>query len=233
MHARSFFSLSFASLLMLYPQIAAADDARSSSLREDGPPSAAPGASPAPPPIAAPSVATPAPAVAPVTQHASPNDSVNEHGGEVARVPWTGRVGHGVGIGIAQGLWSSNFVQEVRFKIPVTEFFGVTVKGLMLHDNGFVDYHLDGGGRLELYGTSPIIAGFARMYGGGGVHVLTKIGGPGNEDAHLGGGGQFGFEFFLNPSLSWVLEVGGGSGIDGRATGGTAIAGMHVYPWSK
>ncbi len=173
------------------------------------------------------------PAVVPVTQEATGN-SVNEHGGELTRVPWTGRTGHGAAFGYSAGLWSSNFVQEVRFKLPIVEFFGVTINGLMLHDNDhFADYHMDGGGRVELWGATPILAGFARMYGGGGMHLLTKLSGPGNKDAHLGGGGHFGFEFFMNRSISWTLEVGGGSGVDGRASGGTAVAGLSFYPWTK
>lgn len=216
MNARSLLPFLCCSFITLIPQIAAADDS---------PPSA--------PPVSSDPQPASTPPVVPVTQHASSTDSVNEHGGEVARVPWTGRVGHGVGLGIGNGLWGANFVQEVRFRFPIVEFFGITVKGLMLHDNGFPEYHLDGGGRLELWGGTPIIAGFARLYGGGGLHAMTKIGGPGNKDLHIGGGGHFGFEFFLNPTMSWVLEVGGGSGVDDRATGGTVVGGMHFYPWTK
>jgi hypothetical protein len=98
----------------------------------------------------------------------------------------------------------------------------------MVHDlTG--DYRGDVGGRIDLYGCSPIIANFARLYGGGGMNVTHLLAGSGSKRTQLGGGGYFGFEFFQTRRLSWTLEVGGGSGIGGQDAGATVVAGLQGY----
>jgi hypothetical protein len=71
-----------------------------------------------------------------------------------------------------------------------------------------------------------------RLYGGGGVQVFAPVTGTNSSKASVGGGGAFGFEFFLNDRLSWILEVGGSSGAAGsNSSGATVTAGLQFYPF--
>src|SRR5262249_12525477 len=81
--------------------------------------------------------------------------------------PDSGGFGRGVAIGYENGLWGPAFAQGIRLRLPLHEHFGVAAKGLMIHDFG-TEYRGDMGGRIDLYGCSSMIAGFARLYGGGG-----------------------------------------------------------------
>jgi hypothetical protein len=138
------------------------------------------------------------------------------------------RFGRGVAIGYENGLWGPAFAQAIRLRLPLHEHFGVAAKGLMIHDFG-TEYRGDAGGRIDLYGCSSIIAGFARLYGGGGMNVTYPFAGPSSKKAAVGGGGYFGFEFFQTQRLSWILEVGGGSGLGTRDAGATVVAGLQGY----
>jgi hypothetical protein len=93
-------------------------------------------------------------------------------------------------------------------------------------------YHA--GGRLELVGRSPVFLNLVRIYGGGGVDLFSAFGNGVSHQAVVSGGGEFGFEFFLQRRFSFYLEVGGHGGIDSGLPGGeTVVAGMNLYPFSK
>jgi hypothetical protein len=173
--------------------------------------------------------APPAP-VAPVAPTAPPPASESE-----TKVPWSGPAGTGVSFGYENGLWGNAWVQGVRVKIPLHQRFGVALRPLALqHVAGGGDYRADLGGRVEIYGASPVYLNFARIYGGGGVQVFQAVTGVSDAKPYFGGGGHFGFEFFLNQRMSFFAEIGGTSGAqDNFGTGGTAMAGLTWYPWSS
>lgn len=141
-------------------------------------------------------------------------------------------LGPGVALGYENGLWGSNFAQGVRLRIPFSPRWGLMVKGVLTHPT---DHHHNimahyGGGRLELFGVSNPIGGFARVYGGGGLVVTTKVlGTGGTTDVHYGLGGYFGFEAFMTRHTSFILEVGGSTNSDGTVAGATVLAGLQWY----
>jgi hypothetical protein len=132
--------------------------------------------------------------------------------------------------------------------------FGATLRGVFLSGANASPTAVPAehaGGRLELIGRSPVFLNLVRLYGGGGVDLLAGIGssegfdtqirtsfaGPplpvASHKAIFSGGGEFGFEFFLQRSFSFFLEVGGWGGVDnGLPAGETVVAGMNVYPFS-
>jgi hypothetical protein len=139
---------------------------------------------------------------------------------------WSDRINRnmrGVGVGFDQGLWGHSMGQTLKFSIPfgkrIGQFFGVKLRGMMVHDvwSGTSDAAFGGG--LELFGRSPVYLGLVRLYGGGGVLAggrpframgdVTKV-------WKVGGGGHFGVEFVLTPRMTITLEVGAHSGIHGR-----------------
>ncbi|MCC7380951.1 MAG: hypothetical protein IT384_03930 [Deltaproteobacteria bacterium] len=156
-------------------------------------------------------------------------------GDEIARVrvPWTEPSGTGVGVAYDNGSWGGEWMQGVRLNVPFGEHWGADARGLMLlgSDPSFGD-RVDFGGRLELYGRSPVFLNLVRLYGGGGISVMAPVHGVSDPKATVGGGGYFGFEFFLNHRLSWILEVGGNSGSqDAFGSGATITAGLKLYPF--
>lgn len=160
---------------------------------------------------------------------AAESPAMAEGEAESPRPAWTEESGRGVALGYENGLWGSLFVQGLRVRVPFGASWGLVGKGLFLHQTTG-EYRGDAGGRLDLYGSSPVLLNFVRLYGGGGPYVMHVVTGAGSKEVQIGGGGHFGFEFFMKPSFSWVLEVGGGSGVDGRGGGGTAVAGFQWYP---
>lgn len=151
---------------------------------------------------------------------------------DLTPMPFGKPIKQGVALGYESGLWGSFLLQAVRLRIPVSTTWGFVVKGLLTHPTdhtGNVHPHF-GGGRLDMFGGSPIIMGFARMYGGAGITVTTKVlGTGGNKDAHFGATGYFGFEFFVSRGVSFMAEIGGGSNVDGSAAGAMITAGVQVY----
>jgi hypothetical protein len=141
-------------------------------------------------------------------------------------------LGPGVAFGYENGLWGSNFTQSLRLRIPFSPRWGLIAKGVLTHPT---DHHHNvmahyGGGRLEIFGVSNPIGGFARVYGGGGLVVTTKVlGTGGTTDVHYGIGGYFGLEVFMTRHTSLTLEVGGSSNADGTVAGATVIAGLQWY----
>lgn len=172
-------------------------------------------------------------------------------------VPWNGPTGRGVGIGFEEGAWAGVWGNGLRVFVPFFEqiggryagSFGMNLRGLVFFgssvdcsssaprspatcSNASNDHY---GGRFELVGRSPVFLNLVRLYGGGGVELFSAFGSlAGDRSVQVGGGGQFGFEFFLNRRFSFYLEVGGHSGVGNTLPGGeTVIAGMNVYPFFR
>jgi hypothetical protein len=141
------------------------------------------------------------------------------------------RTGRSVGFGVENGLSGRAFEQGVKLRIPILEHFGVQLRGVSAFGDagGDTAYYL--GGRIDLVGQTPVYLNLVRLYGGGGPEVLTRVAGPGGDKTLIGGGGQFGFEFFVSPKMAFYVEIGGHSGNE-LTGGGTAIAGMTLYPFS-
>ncbi len=145
-------------------------------------------------------------------------------------VPWSGPTGQGISIGLEEGGWAGVYGSGLRVHIPFVPFFGVTARGLFT--NGASSSNAEFGGRLDLVGRSPVFLNLVRLYGGGGVEVFSEME-SGLRTPHLSGGGQFGFEFFLQRWMSFYLEVGGHGQVDANLPGGeTVVAGMNLYPFS-
>lgn len=161
----------------------------------------------------------------PVTDDAAP---------ERGRVPWIAPNGSAVAFSYENGLWGSAFEQGLRVKIPFHPNWGLVTGPLALHAMTADPYRADLGGRLELYGASPVVLDFARIYGGGGMYALQAVTGLPGAKASVGGGGHFGFEFFYSGWSSFYIEVGGTSGGQhGLGGGGTAVAGVTWYPFAS
>ncbi len=164
-------------------------------------------------------------------------------------VPWSGPTGKGVAFGLEEGGWSGAFGSGLRVHIPFVNFFGATVRGMFLTSPSTTNISSPNsttaptlttvlndhaGGRIDLIGRSPVFLNLVRIYGGGGVEVFCAVGSGVNHQAVVSGGGQFGFEFFLQRRFSFYLEVGGHGGVDSGLPGGeTVVAGMNLYPFSS
>jgi hypothetical protein len=120
---------------------------------------------------------------------------------------------------------------------PLGRYFGLTLRGTFI--TGTVAPTADNptdhiGGRLDFVGKSPVFLNLLRLYGGGGVEVFSATGPNINHNAQWSGGGQFGFEFFINQHAAFFLEVGGHGGIDTGLPGGqTIVVGTNFYPFSS
>jgi hypothetical protein len=146
-------------------------------------------------------------------------------------VPWHAPSGAAVSVGYANGLWGTEFAQALDLKLPVHPNFGFVLRPMALYD---MVSREDFGGRVELYGASPVFLNFARIYGGGGAQVFYAVNGVPNPKPAWGGGGHFGFEFFYVPRSSFFIEIGGTSPVQGGvAGGGTAVAGVTFYPFAS
>jgi hypothetical protein len=148
-----------------------------------------------------------------------------------AAVPWRAPSGGAVSLGYANGLWGSDFAQALVIKLPVHPHYGFVLRPMAVYDAAS---RIDMGGRVELYGASPVFMNFARIYGGGGVQVFDAVAGLPNAKPTWGGGGHFGFEFFYTSRSSFFIEIGGTSPLQGSAGGGgTAVAGVTFYPFAS
>ena len=95
--------------------------------------------------------------------------------------------------------------------VPVTKPFGLRVRGIMVFGQPDLGDSMAAGGRAELIGRTPAYLNLVRLYGGGGF---------------------FGFEFFLHAKMPFFLEVGGNSGTVGTSGAGATIeAGVQMYPF--
>ena len=206
----------------------------------------------APPPVAAPPPAAPPPpaAIAVVVPEPPPPPPLPPlliTPAVQLSVPWSGPTGKGVSIGLEEGGWSGSFGTGLRVHIPFVSFFGATIRGLFLAapstsnvvnpaDRNMTQLSTvlneHAGGRIDLIGRSPVFLNLVRLYGGGGVEVFSALGAGVDHTAVVSGGGEFGFEFFLQRRFSFYLEVGGHGGVDNGLPGGeTVVAGMNLYPF--
>jgi hypothetical protein len=145
---------------------------------------------------------------------------------------WTRAPGQKVGFGFEEGLWGMSWGQGLRVIVPFTANFHVTLRGLYLMDVDSDDlYTASAGGRIDFIGRSDVYFNVLRLYGGGGVQVFAPVANTAGREAQVGGGGQFGFEFFCSPHYSFFLEVGGQGG--SPRPGATVFAGINLYPWTR
>jgi hypothetical protein len=154
---------------------------------------------------------------------------------------WSDRINRnlrGVGIGFDQGLWGHAMGQSLKLSIPfgkrIGQFFGVRLRGFMVHDvwNGTPDGAFGGG--LELFGRSPVFLGLLRIYGGGGLWAGGRPFRPMGDTTSvwaIGGGGHFGLEVVLQPRLTISFEVGAQSGLHARRidVGPSVMAGFMFW----
>jgi|GEM_PF-2210238 len=145
---------------------------------------------------------------------------------------WKKTPGQGVALGMEAGLWGKSLSQGLRVTVPFSRYFGVALRGLYLIDmTDEGPFTADAGGRFEVIGRSDVFFNVLRLYGGGGVQVLAPAANTAGREVQVGGGGQFGFEFFQSPYCSFFLEVGGQGGLP--SPGATVLAGMMFYPWTR
>jgi hypothetical protein len=145
--------------------------------------------------------------------------------------PSSSPAGRGVAFGFDNGLFGRAFEQSARIRLPIAEYFAVNLRGISTFGPMADDTRWELGGRVELVGHTPVYLNLVRLYGGGGPEVAARATGPGDKKTAFGGGGHFGFEFFLKPSMSFYAEIGGHGGNELTA-GGTAVAGMMFYPFT-
>jgi hypothetical protein len=145
--------------------------------------------------------------------------------------PAAERTGRGPAIGLDNGIMGRAYEQGLRVRIPIFQHFAIGLRGLSTFGERAGDIAWYVGGRAEIVGHSPVYLDHVRLYGGGGPEVITRVQGSGGDKTSVGGGGQFGFEFFFGPSLSFFAEIGGHSG-DDLTAGGTALAGLMLYPFT-
>jgi hypothetical protein len=140
--------------------------------------------------------------------------------------------GRGVGFGLDNGLFGRAYAQGLRVRFPLGEHFAFNVRGISTFGQVEDEGRWELGGRAEFIGHTPVYYNLVRLYGGGGPEVARRVAGPGpSNKTRFGGGGHFGFEFFLKPGMSFFAEIGGHSG-DGLTGGGTVLGGMMFYPFT-
>jgi hypothetical protein len=146
------------------------------------------------------------------------------------------RAARGVGLGYHNGLWGHGFGHGLHLDVPfgrrVGQFFGLRLQGTFVHSEVGSRYDPVAFGGVELFGRSPVMGGIVRLYGGGGVFVGGRPM-PGVEGRRWGvaGGGHLGIEAFINPRMSFAVQIGGQSpvhahGIDG---GPNVMGHINVY----
>jgi len=151
------------------------------------------------------------------------------------------RRARGLGLGIRQGFWGQGFGQSLHMDVPFGrrsgQFVGARIQGTIVHTDS---PQADGGerwdpvtfGGVELFGRSPVMGGIVRMYGGGGVYIGGRPV-PTSEGKQwgLGGGGHLGIEAFINPMMSFSIEIGGQGPVHalGHDGGASAMGGINFY----
>jgi hypothetical protein len=203
----------------------------SQSFAEEPKPDAAP---PTPAPNSTPPTSTtPAAPTAPTAPTSTPTPS-GEPASLTLTLPWTTPSGQGVALSYENGAFGQAWEQGLRVQIPLGKFFALTARPMVLMRlaNDFnPSNEIALGGRLEVFGRSAVLLNFVRIYGGGGAGAFYDLAGTHKGKTSAGGGGEFGFEFFLHARFAFYLEVGGnGCGaVSGVCSGATAVAGMNVY----
>jgi len=151
-------------------------------------------------------------------------------------LPWTEPSGRGVSFSYENGAFGVDWEQGLKIQFPFNPFFALNIRPMLLMElSGLVPNNaISLGGRIELIGRTPVLLNLIRIYGGGGGGPFVDLTGPRKGQVSSEGGGQFGFEFFLQPHFSFYTEIGGngcGAGA-GLCSGATVVAGMSIYPWS-
>jgi len=142
----------------------------------------------------------------------------------------------GLGIGIENGQWGSEFTQGARFDVPfgkkVGQFWGMRLRFQAAYpasatEPDGADVLLRPG--LELFGRGPVMLGILRVYGGGGVHAGSLVTADG--EWRFSGGGHYGMEALLSDRMSMSFEVGGqGPTVESAVDAGTSVmAGLTYY----
>lgn len=164
------------------------------------------------------------------------HEGASESGGTTPTI-WSEDSGAGVGFGYENGSWGGSWAQGVRVTVPIVPHLALGLRGLMINTPRPADDRWDLGGRLELLGRSRVLLNVMRLYGGGGIQLFHPVSDEADPEVHVGGGGHFGFEFFMAHHLAFFIEVGGQSGVASTstagdiATGATIMAGLTVYPF--
>jgi hypothetical protein len=153
----------------------------------------------------------------------------------VITLPWTAPSGQGVGLSYDNGAYGQFWEQSLKFALPITPFFVVNIRPMLLMQitgTGAPQGSIGVGGRVELIGRTPVFLNLIRIYGGGGGGPFVDVAGPQKGQVTAEGGGEFGFEFFLQPHFSFYSEIGGnGCGVGtGLCSGATVVAGLTWYP---
>lgn len=146
---------------------------------------------------------------------------------------WKGPSGRGVGLGYAHGLWGQAFAQEINSIIPFWQSMygstGMRARTILVHQRE-AGFNL--GGRLEFYGSSPVLLNVIRLYGGGGYQFFHPVGknNPFSKKMQHGMGGYYGFEFFFRDYMAFTIEIGGQGGKD---AGPSIMGGVSFYPFTR
>lgn len=97
-----------------------------------------------------------------------------------------------VTLGYDMGLYGAGWGQGLRLRIPFADHFGLRLRSIWFHgatrpasfDRSGYDPSLVG--RVGLYGTSPVLLGVVRLYGGGGPQFAYR---PFYDDSSVGSRG--------------------------------------------
>jgi hypothetical protein len=143
----------------------------------------------------------------------------------------------GVGIGFDMGLWGDRFANGLKVDVPLGtgrlgQFFGVRLRGLVVHDDFEGRFQPVAAGGVELFGRSPVQLGALRVYGAGGLYYGATMNTlSGDAAPELVGGGHFGVEFAANKRQTFSFEVGGQGPISDREfdAGASVMAGTTIY----
>ncbi len=134
-----------------------------------------------------------------------------------------------ISAGYEIGEISDDLIMGVRITSPF--FFGGHIAARIAGDAAWdkTDWSTYGFFRTGLIGSSGVINNFVRLYGEGGISLLSNA--EGSKNPVFGGYGLFGFEFFTgeNSPVSYFIEMGTlGSSISGL-TGFNTRTGLSLY----
>ena len=138
--------------------------------------------------------------------------------------------GSGMAAGVQLGLVGAQFGQRVHVVVPLGENYALRPAYVQTMASG-ATFLLNGGGRLDLIGRTPILMELLRVYGIGGIQADYPFSplGSGIGSLDYGISGAFGSEFFITPKFSYFFEIGGGGGFAKAGPFGSAIGGMNSY----
>ena len=153
-------------------------------------------------------------------------------------LPWTAPSGQGVALSYENGSFGQVWEQGLKLQVGFgpcgpgrrDTCWAVNLKPQLLmelQDPSAIAL----GGRLELIGRTPVYLNLIRIYGGGGIGTYVDLSGPHKGQVSVGGGGEFGFEFFLARDLAFYAEIGGNGcpALGNLCSGATVVAGVSLY----